>query len=250
MEKRPDALLLKFAGTNCDEETARALRAVGFEAEIMPFPLVTQERIEQADLVVLAGGFSYGDYIMAGKLAQLELQQKLGSPLKTFHEHGGFLLGICNGFQILMRLGLLPEGSLIHNVNGRFICRWVGLEQASTDSPYLAQLPATFELPIAHAEGRFVAPEGQSATYREQGHVALTYVEDVNGSEERIAGIQDASRRVFGLMPHPERFLYREHHCDPDWAGDAEWGWGYFFFKSIHDAIVLKRETTKQEASA
>ena len=86
MEKRPDALLLKFAGTNCDEETARALRAVGFDAEIMPFPLVTQERIEQADLVVLAGGFSYGDYIMAGKLAQLELQQKLGAKMQEIKE--------------------------------------------------------------------------------------------------------------------------------------------------------------------
>ena len=106
MEKRPHALLLKFAGTNCDEETARALRTVGFETNTVPFPLITQDLVEAADLVVLSGGFSYGDYIMAGKLAQLELQRVLGAPLKTFHDHGGYLLGICNGFQILMRLGI------------------------------------------------------------------------------------------------------------------------------------------------
>ena len=168
--------------------------------------------------------------------------------MKTFHENGGYLLGICNGFQILMRLGLLPEGSLIHNTDGRFICRWVGLDQATGESPYLSLLPEHFELPIAHAEGRFVAPEGRAAAYREQGLVALTYDEDVNGSEEQIAGLQDASRRVFGLMPHPERFLYKAHHCDADWDGDADWGWGYYFFKSIHDAIVRKAEATKLEA--
>jgi phosphoribosylformylglycinamidine synthase len=244
MEKRPHALLLKFAGTNCDEETARALRTVGFETETVPFPLLKQELIEKADLVVLSGGFSYGDYIMAGKLAQLELQRVLGTPLKTFHEHGGYSLGICNGFQILMRLGILPQGSLIHNTHGRFICKWADLDKTA-DSPYLDQLPKHFELPIAHAEGRFVAPEGKSAQYLADGLAALTYSEDINGSEELIAGIQDETGRAFGLMPHPERFLYKEHHYDANWEGDVEWGWGYYFFKSIFDRIMSDKAADK-----
>jgi phosphoribosylformylglycinamidine synthase len=244
MEKRPAAILLKFPGTNCDEETARALRVTGFDAEILPFSLVDRARVEKADLIVLSGGFSYGDYVMAGRLAQLELQRRLGTALRAFTENGGYLLGICNGFQILMRLGILPEGSLINNTNGRFICRWVGLKVCRPENPFLRGLPERIELPIAHAEGRFVADPDQAAAYEEQGLVTLTYEDDVNGSIRSIAGVQDRAGRVFGLMPHPERFLYRELHYDPGWHGDPEWGWGYFFFKSIHDEI-LKAFTTE-----
>jgi len=244
MEKRPHALLLKFAGTNCDEETARALRTVGFETETVPFPLLNQGLIDRAELVVLSGGFSYGDYIMAGKLAQLELQRALGTPLKTFHERGGYLIGICNGFQILMRLGILPEGSLIHNTHGRFMCKWAGLDKRA-ESPCLDLLPDHFELPVAHAEGRFVAPEGKSGQYVSEGLAALTYSEDINGSEEQIAGLQDITGRAFGLMPHPERFLYANHHYDANWDADPEWGWGYYFFKSIFDRIMSGETTAK-----
>ena len=91
---------------------------------------------------------------------------------------------------------------------------------------------------MAHAEGRFVAPEGRCEEYLSQGLVALTYGEDINGSSCAIAGIQDESGRVLGLMPHPERFLYKAHHYDPVWDGDDVWGWGYFFFKSIHERII------------
>jgi len=235
MEKRPDALLLKFPGTNCDAETERALARAGFAVETLPFPLVTTERVKRARLIVLSGGFSYGDYIMSAKLAQLEIELMLGDALHQFHQQGGHLLGICNGFQILMRLGLLPEGSLIANTSGRFRCAWAGLRRECSDSPYLQGLPATFELPIAHAEGRFVATsESVAAEYRAQGFVALSYTEDVNGSMERIAGLQDKTRRVFGLMPHPERFLTKRHHYDPDWPSpEADYGWGHYFFQSI-----------------
>lgn len=238
MENRPAALLLKFPGTNCDEETARALRVVGFDAETLPISLVTRERVAQADLVVLSGGFSYGDYVMAGKLAQLEIERRLKDTLTRFHANGGYLLGICNGFQILMRLGLLPKGSLIHNTNGRFICRWIGLDRVCAESPYLQGLPEHFELPIAHAEGRFVCPEADAERYAREGLVALRYAENVNGSVGAIAGVQDETKRVFGLMPHPERFLFREDHYDPSWNDDPEHGWGWRFFKSIHDAIA------------
>ncbi|QQL44127.1 phosphoribosylformylglycinamidine synthase I [Sulfuriroseicoccus oceanibius] len=237
MENRPHAILLKFPGTNCDEETARALETVGFSTETLPISRVTPDSLAGAKLVMLSGGFSYGDYVMAGRIAQLRTEAALGDALKSFVENGGYVLGVCNGFQILTKLSLLPEGSLIHNDNGRFICRWAGLAVQDKTAPVLSQLPDVFELPVAHAEGRFVAPEGKAAEYLEKGYAALTYTDDINGSSELIAGVRDESGRVFGLMPHPERFLYQRHHYDQDW-NDAEWGWGYYFFKGLHDAIV------------
>jgi len=238
MEARPHALLLKYPGTNCDAETSRALQAVGFTTEIVQISKATNGMFEGAQLVMICGGFSYGDYVMAGRMAQLETELRLGDTLKEFHERGGYMLGICNGFQILTKLGLLPEGSLIHNTSGRYICRWAELRKQNGENPFLQNVPETFELPVAHAEGRFVAPEGRCEEYLAKGLVALTYSEDFNGSSCAIAGIQDETGRVLGLMPHPERFLYREHHYDPDWDGDDKWGWGYYFFKSIHERIM------------
>jgi phosphoribosylformylglycinamidine synthase I len=230
MEKRLDALLLKFPGTNCDGETDRALQVAGFDTETQPISLASRERLMRCDLLVLSGGFSYGDYVMAAKIAQLEIQRRLGDALQAYHKSGGHILGICNGFQILMRMGLLPEGSLIANTTGRFQCRWVDVRRTVSDSPYLQGLPERFPLPIAHAEGRFVAPPGKSAEYKARGLVALEYLDEVNGSEERIAGLQDETRRVFGLMPHPERFILARHHPNPDWSQPA---WGLQFFRSI-----------------
>jgi phosphoribosylformylglycinamidine synthase len=230
MEKRLDALLLKFPGTNCDGETDRALQVAGFATETLPISLATRDRLMRCDLLVLSGGFSYGDYVMAAKIAQLEIQRRLGDALQAYHKRGGYILGICNGFQILMRMGLLPEGSLIANTSGRFQCRWVDVRRTVSGSPYLQGLPERFPLPIAHAEGRFVAPPGKSAEYRARGLVALEYLDEVNGSEQRIAGLQDETRRVFGLMPHPERFILARHHPNPDWTQPA---WGLQFFRSI-----------------
>ena len=241
MEKRPHALLLKFPGTNCDAETARALRTVGFSADVLPISQASPDRLEGVDLVVLSGGFSYGDYVMAGRLAQLVSEQKLGDALKQFRDKGGYLLGICNGFQILTRMGLLPEGSLIHNHSGRFQCGWVTLKKGvGKDSPFLRGLPEEFELPIAHAEGRFVTKNASEAeALVADGFGILTYAEDVNGSFSRIAGLQDESGRVLGLMPHPERFLWNEHHYDPDWKNKTggERGSGYYLFQSIFEEI-------------
>ena len=187
---------------------------------------------------MLAGGFSYGDYVMAGRLAQLEIERKMGDALHRFHDKGGYLLGICNGFQILTKIGLLPEGSLIHNTSGRFICRWAEMDNHASDNPFLQGLPAKFELPVAHAEGRFVAPDGKADAYLADGLAALTYTEDFNGSSASIAGLADKTGRVFGLMPHPERFLWKSHHYDPDWAENGDWGWGHQMFKSVYDVIA------------
>lgn len=239
MEDRPCAVLLKFPGTNCDAETARALEAVGFVTEIVPVSDLKPETLVGVDLVVLSGGFSYGDYVMSGRIASLITRQKVGDTLRDFRDNGGYLLGICNGFQILTQLGLLPPASLVENSSGRFQCQWVKLRKPGAKSAFLSLLPEEFELPIAHAEGRLVTREnGEAAALIASGAAALVYSDDVNGSFERIAGLQDEGGRVFGLMPHPERFIRRRDHYDPDWkGGEGEWGSGYLLFKSLHQAI-------------
>lgn len=241
MEKRPHAVLLKFPGTNCDEETARALRLTGFETVTIPFSAVMPRHIFESDAVVLPGGYSYGDYIRAGQFAQMEIRRNLGETLMEYKEQGGLILGICNGFQILTRLGLLPGGSLIENSTRRFMCQWVRLKILHRDNPYLAAVPDEIELPIAHREGRFVARQGMAEEYMKAGLAPLVYRDNVNGSACAIAGLQDSTGRVFGLMPHPERFYFREDHYDRDWAGDPGWGWGHYFFKSMYGFIQARR---------
>lgn len=233
----PHALLIKFPGTNCDAETARALEAAGFTTEIVPVARLESEALNRTDLVVFSGGFSYGDYVMSGRIARLVTRHKLGEQLQAFVDRGGHVLGICNGFQILTQLGLLPRGSLIHNTSGRFLCRWAPLRKNGDTSPFLKALPDQFELPVAHAEGRFVGESGDAEQYVKDGRAALLYGTDINGSSAGIAGLQDATGRVFGLMPHPERFIARQTHYDPDWQ-EAERGWGYYFFKGVADALA------------
>jgi phosphoribosylformylglycinamidine synthase subunit PurQ / glutaminase len=232
----PHALLLKFPGTNCDAESARALEAVGFSTEVLPITLLDSAALNRSQFVLFSGGFSYGDYVMSGRIAQLVTKQKIGDALQAFVHGGGYVMGICNGFQILTQLDLLPRGSLVHNASGRFICRWAGLKKNSA-SPYLQGLPDQFELPIAHAEGRFVGESGDADSYVQQGLAPLLYTEDVNGSSAHIAGLQDKSGRVFGLMPHPERFTARAQHYDPDWS-TAEHGWGHYIFQSLRGAMA------------
>lgn len=236
MPPAPKAVILKFPGTNCDAETARALEVVGFQARVLPSALLDARALDDAQLVVFAGGFSYGDYVMSGRFAKLTTLSRMGDGLREFIGRGGYAMGICNGFQILAQLGLLPEGSLIHNATGRFICRWVKLAKNGS-SPYLDGLPDEFELPIAHAEGRFVTAGNEAAGYVDNGRAVLLYGDNVNGSTHAIAGLQDETGRVFGLMPHPERFIYREQHYDPDWNGDPQWGWGCFMFRSLREAM-------------
>jgi phosphoribosylformylglycinamidine synthase len=205
MLDQPPALLIKFPGTNCDAETSRALEIAGFAPKVVPISTVTRDDLKAASLLVLSGGFS----------------------------NGGYVLGICNGFQILTKIGVLPEGSLIDNASGRFQCRWVKLKVTAPNNPFLSEVAPDLELPIAHAEGRFVAPEGKAEEYLAKGLVTLQYADDVNGSSLRIAGLQDPTGRVFGLMPHPERFLFRSHHYDPDWSNGTNYGEGYSFFRGI-----------------
>jgi len=191
--------------------------------------------------VVLSGGFSYGDYVRAGRFARLVLQRRLDGALEDFVRDGGFVLGICNGFQILLELGMLPAGSLIQNESRRFVCRWVTLSVNASNPHYLRTLPDRFELPVAHMEGRFVAEPGQSESYVEEGRAPLLYDDNPNGSQADIAALHDETGRVFGLMPHPERYLYREDHYDVHRSREDDRGWGYAFFRSLHDAVGGRR---------
>ncbi len=241
MDAGPRALLLKFPGTNCDRETARALRTVGFDASVRPIADLKPADLGEHRVVVLSGGFSYGDYVRAGRFARLVLERKLDGALSDFVREGGFVLGICNGFQILLELGLLPEGSLIQNDSRRFVCRWVGLSVEASNEHYLGGLPDRFELPVAHMEGRFAAEEGRAEAYREAGRVPLVYADNPNGSQADIAALQDETGRVFGLMPHPERYLYREDHYGDRRSRDDRWGWGYYFFRSLYGAVTGDR---------
>jgi phosphoribosylformylglycinamidine synthase len=235
---RPKALIFKFPGTNCDAETGRALQLAGFSTEVKPIAVVEPAMLADFQLLVFAGGFSYGDYVMAGRLAQLEIERRLGGAIRDFHEAGGYLLGICNGFQILSKIGILPPASLVENVSGRFVCRWVRLHREAKDNPFLATLPDDFELPVAHAEGRLVTPDPADAqTYLQSGLAALTYGDNFNGSSAAIAGLQDATGRALGMMPHPERFIDRRQHYDRDWIA-AEHGWGHYLFQSIYQRLA------------
>lgn len=239
MEKTIRAIVLKFPGTNCDVETAVALEIAGFKSDIIPIKILNSDLLQKYSLFVIPGGFSYGDYVNAGKLAALELELKLGNKLESYWRQGGILLGICNGFQILLQLNLLPESALTKNVNNRFICKWVKLKIVNRKNLFLKFLPDEFELPFAHGEGRFIARNNNAKGYLESGIVNLQYADNVNGSQYNIAGISDNSGRIFGLMAHPERFIYKENYYAPE-LYKSKYGWGYYFFKGAFEYCKTK----------
>ena len=167
---RTETFQVRTGGRRVHDLTERVER---FAAEVVPVTLAVPSLLDRTQLVVLSGGFSYGDYVMAGRLAQLETELRLGDSLRGFLGGGGYVLGICNGFQILTKLGILPPGSLIDNASGRFQCQWVTLENRAPDSPFLRGMPATFELPVANAEGRFVtADPAEAESYLARGLAA------------------------------------------------------------------------------
>ena len=202
MEERPHALLLKFPGTNCDAETSRALQAVGFSTEVVPISKATNGLFKGAQLLVLSGGFSYGDYVMAGRLAQLETELRLGDTLREFRDAGGYLLGICNGFQILTKLGLLPEGSLIHNTSGRFTCRWAELRKQNGENPFLQEAPRKFRIAGGARRGALCRPRralrriprpGSGRTDLRRGHQRLLVRDRWHPRRERPRAGADAT---------------------------------------------------------
>lgn len=190
-----------FPGSNCDADTLAAAQAAGSEAY---YVWHRETDLRRADIVILPGGFSYGDYLRSGAIARF-------SPVMTavaaHARAGGPVLGICNGFQILCEAGLLP-GGLMRNARLRFLSRPVRVRVEATDTPFtrLYEIGEVLEVPIAHGEGRYVVDARTAAELEANGQVVWRYDRDnPNGSTHDIAGVCTAGRNVVGIMPHPER---------------------------------------------
>jgi phosphoribosylformylglycinamidine synthase subunit PurQ / glutaminase len=203
--RRPRIAVVTFPGSNDDGDARLALELLGAEAE--PVWHTQSELPEGTVGVVLPGGFSYGDYLRCGALARVA---PVMDAVRRFADDGGSVLGICNGFQILCEAGLLP-GVLRANRQLEFVCADVMLTVESTATPFTSGCTHGDELviPIKHGEGCWVADDELYARVAERGQIVLRYVDDVNGSRDRVAGIANEAGNVFGLMPHPE------HAVDP-----------------------------------
>lgn len=194
--------IIQFPGSNCDRDCLFALRdSIGVEAELIWHK---ETSLDGFDAVVVPGGFSFGDYLRCGAIARFS---PIMPAVKAFAAAGGLVIGICNGFQILCEAGLLP-GVLLRNRDLHFLCTHVDLEVISTDSPFTSAFTPgeTLRVPIAHGEGAYFADAATLAELEAGDRILLKYVgANPNGSVANIAGICNAERNVFGLMPHPER---------------------------------------------
>jgi phosphoribosylformylglycinamidine synthase I len=222
------ALVLRTAGINCDLETQFAWEMAGAEAERVHINRLIENPRLMADYQILTvpGGFSYGDDIASGKIFANQIVHHLADAIQEFLAKDRLVLGICNGFQVLVRCGLLPgsEGgrpslvpsaTLTNNDSGKFEDRWVHLRTDSDRCPFLAK-GEQFDLPVAHGEGKFLSGVSAPLAQHEKGRTGAGYPANPNGSMSDIAGICDSSGRILGLMPHPERHALPWHH--PQWT--------------------------------
>ncbi|MBX9879839.1 MAG: phosphoribosylformylglycinamidine synthase subunit PurQ [Candidatus Obscuribacterales bacterium] len=222
------ALVLYGDGINCDLETEYGLSIAGFSPERIHATelLKTPGKLSECQMLVLPGGFSFGDEIASGKVLSIELKQRISAALHEFIDKKGLVIGICNGFQILVQLGILPVSksgaqkvvSLARNSGGKFINRWVNLSVVNEhQSPFFAGLKE-IDLPIRHGEGRLTlgVNPGKEVSELVSKHTVLRYRDDVNGSYEKAAALTNEQGNVLGLMPHPEAFIRWSQH--PSWT--------------------------------
>ena len=228
-------LVVRTAGINCDEEVLHCWRLAGAEPALVHVNFLAKRpaALDDYSIVTIPGGFSYGDDIAAGVILAQRILLDLADPLRRFVQRGGGVLGICNGFQVLVKAGLLPgldsgrdQVTVTFNDSARFEARWVRLAVCTNRCPFLK--PATFlEMPVEHAEGKVIAAgEAVLDRLRREQLIALRYVDaegrhdrypaNPNGSVDGIAGLCDPTGRIFGLMPHPDRHFLPTHH--PLWT--------------------------------
>jgi phosphoribosylformylglycinamidine synthase len=215
-----------FPGSNCDHDAWYAVsHNIGHQAEYIWHD---STKLGDVDAVILPGGFSYGDYLRCGAIARFS---PVMSAVKAFAAEGGLVMGICNGFQILVETGLLP-GALLRNAGLKFVCRPVGIEVATTNSPFThaATKGQVLRIPVAHGEGNYFAEPYILDQLEAEDRVAFRYVEHCNGSQRNIAGILNEGRNVLGMMPHPERA------ADP-LMGSTD---GLAILQSLAAAVVVK----------
>jgi len=236
---RPRSLLITGFGLNCEAETAYALDTVGARVERIHLSDLLDEKARLADcqLLVLIGGFAFGDHLGAGRALAIRLRHGLADELAAFVARGGLVIGICNGFQTLCKLGLLPgfesftrdteqQVTLTHNDSGVFRDDWVRLKVNAASPCLFTRGLDVLDLPIRHGEGKFVTRDADVlARLKEQDQIVYRYCDasgaptmdfpdNPNGSVEAIAGICDPTGRIFGTMPHPEAAIFPGHHPD------------------------------------
>lgn len=193
--------VIVFPGSNCDLDMYHAVKDVlGEEAD---YVFHTETSLDGYDGVLLPGGFSYGDYLRCGAIAQFS---PIMNEVKRFAEEGRPVLGVCNGFQVLVEAGLLP-GVLMRNRDLKFMCKTVELKVETNETMFTNdyELGETIQVPIAHGEGNYYCDEATLETLRANGQIAFTYTDNLNGSVANIAGITNVQGNVLGMMPHPER---------------------------------------------
>jgi phosphoribosylformylglycinamidine synthase subunit PurQ / glutaminase len=233
MATKVKTLILRAPGTNCDVESAFAFEQAGAQVDLVHVgELIRRHRIlSNYQIMVIPGGFTYGDDISAGRILANELTLKLRDEIQKFVDEGRLILGICNGFQVLVKAGLLPESggknsqslTIAGNDSGNFECRWVYLRANKTSPCIFTRGTDLIYLPVAHTEGKVVVEpraldESSVALYYadETGDIRVGDPHNPNGSVNNIAGICDATGRIFALMPHPERFIRWTQH--PRWT--------------------------------
>ncbi len=193
------ATVLVFPGSNCDTEAFAALENLGFQTS---YTWHRESLPSNLDLCFVPGGFSYGDYLRSGAIAAMS---SILSEVKTFAEKGGYVIGVCNGFQILTEAKIL-DGALLRNSSSSFICKTVGLKTVSKSSIFTKSISENLTIQIAHADGRFFCDENTLKKLQDEDRIAFEYCETPNGSLANIAGILGGKHKnVLGMMPHPER---------------------------------------------
>lgn len=230
MKSKPKVIVFSGYGLNCEEETQHVFEVSGADADIVHINDVIEKPslLSRYKILAMPGGFSYGDDTGSGRAYANKIKNHLAQEIKGFVEDDKLVIGICNGFQILTQIDLLP-GALLHNDSNRYIDRWVDVRVEQT-SPWLAGI-TELSLPVAHGEGKYYLPEKELIKARKEGSIALTYFKgemceyqgldaNPNGSLEGIAGVTAYDGRVFGLMPHPERAFFFTQQ--PSWTNTKE----------------------------